>query len=228
MNLPAYWLPRPDIPGDEQTRSAFDRLLDRYLTPGDNQIIAYTAAAPKWQFLCHAAERHAIALHGSQNPDITRFEPRQSLDLNAFGNQKAVYAASDGIWAMFFAIIDRDRYPMTINNACVRLAGADRTMHGPFYFFSVSKTALVHQPWRAGTVYLLPRATFKAQPPMPFGAGEVHIAQLASPSPVRPLARLTITPDDFPFLAQVRGHDDARLKEYATALQTGGAWPDDE
>jgi hypothetical protein len=45
--------------------------------------------------------------------------------------------------------------------------------------------------------------------------------------PVQPLAKLTVTPEDFAFLMQIRGHDDQRLQEYATALQTGAPWPRD-
>jgi hypothetical protein len=41
------------------------------------------------------------------------------------------------------------------------------------------------------------------------------------------LAKLMVTPEDFPFLTQIRGHDDQRLQEYATALQTGAPWPKD-
>ena len=67
----------------------------------------------------------------------------------------------------------------------------------------------------------------RAQPPMAFGSYEVQIAQLASFVPVQPLAKLAVTPDDFPFLAQIRGHDDRRLGEYAAALQTGAPWPVD-
>jgi hypothetical protein len=62
---------------------------------------------------------------------------------------------------------------------------------------------------------------------LPFGSHEVQIAQLASFVPVQPLAKLTVTPSDFPFLTQIRGHDDQRLQEYATALQTGAPWPED-
>jgi hypothetical protein len=62
---------------------------------------------------------------------------------------------------------------------------------------------------------------------MAFGTNQVHIAQLASFEPIQPLARLTVTPQDFPFLSQIRGHDDQRMQEYATALQTGAPWPRD-
>jgi len=53
------------------------------------------------------------------------------------------------------------------------------------------------------------------------------IPQLASPVHVKPLARLEIRPEDFPFLSQIRGHDDSRLAEYGIAMQAGAPWPDD-
>ncbi|HSL28287.1 MAG TPA: hypothetical protein VK900_03725, partial [Anaerolineales bacterium] len=189
--------------------------------------IPFTLPFPKWQFLCYLADHHNIAMHGSGNANIAQFEPRQSNDLNEFGSQKAVYAASDGLWAMFFAIVDRDRVT-SITNACVRLRDETGMLHGPYYVFSVSQSALPARPWRTGTVYLLPRDTFTVQPPMGFGSYEVQIAQLASLEPAQPLAKLTVAPEDFPFLMQIRGHDDERLQEYATALQTGAPWPDSE
>jgi len=226
MMLPDYWLTRPGVDFDERTQIAFDELLKTTLSTGGCPTIPFTLPWPKWQFLCYIADHHDIALHGSGDPGIALFEPRQADDLSAFGNQKAVYAASDGLWAMFFAIIDRDRLT-SITNACVRLADETGTLHGPYYVFSVSQSALASQPWRTGTVYLLPRGTFIAQPPLAFGTNEVRIAQLASLVPVQPLAKLTVTPADFPFLTQIRGHDDQRLQEYATALQTGAPWPGD-
>ncbi len=227
MILPDYWLTRPGVSFDERTQLAFDELLNTTLSIGGCPSIQFTLPWPKWQFLCYVADHHDIALHGSGNPHIALFEPRQSNDLNAFGNQTAVYAASDGLWAMFFAIVDRDRFALSVTNACVRLADETGTLHGPYYVFSVSQSALPSQPWRSGAVYLMPRRTFTAQPLMAFGSYEVHIAQLASLAPVQPLAKLTVTPADFPFLMQIRGHDDQRLQEYATALQTGAPWPKD-
>jgi hypothetical protein len=226
MLLPDYWLTRPSVELDESTRVAFDDLLQTSIGGDECPTIEFTLPWAKWQFLCHVADHHDLALHGSGNPNIAIFEPRQSNDLGEFGNQKAVYAASDGIWAMFFAIVDRDRVT-SVTNACVRLADETGTVHGPYYVFSVSQSALPSQPWRTGTVYLLPRQTFTVQPPMAFGPNEVHIAQLASLVPIQPLAKLMVTPEDFPFLMQIRGHDDERLQEYATALQTGAPWPSD-
>ena len=224
MMLPDYWLTRPGVNIDRATEKAFDELLNTSISAGECPTIEYTLPYPKWQFLCHLTDHHNIALHGSGDHQISLFEPRQSNDLNEFGNQKAIYAASDGLWAMFFAIVNRERVG-SITNACVRLANESGTLQGPYYVFSVSQSALPNQPWRTGTVYLLPRSTFISQSPMAFGSYQVHIAQLASFVPVQPLAKLTVTPTDFPFLTQIRGHDDQRLQEYATALQTGAPWP---
>lgn len=226
MVLPDYWLKRPSEDFDERTQLAFDEMLKTALSIGGYPTIPVPLPWPKWQFLCYVADHHDLALHGSGDPNIALFEPRQSSDVNDFGNQKAVYAASDGLWAMFFAIVDRARV-MSITNACIRLEEDTGAVHGPLYQFSVSQSALASQPWRTGTVYLLPRKTFTTQPSMALGSSKVHIAQLASRVPVQPLAKLTVTPEDFPFLLQIRGHDDQRLQEYATALQTGAPWPSD-
>jgi hypothetical protein len=224
--LPNYWLTRPVGNADPSAQKAFDELLHTAMDAGGCPSLEYTLPWPKWQFLCHLGDHHNIALHGSGDANIALFEPRQSNDLNEFGNQKAVYAAADGLWAMFFAIVDRAKVG-SITNACVSLTDEAGKQYGPYYIFSVSAWALPQQPWRTGTVYLLPRSPFVTQSSMVFGPYQAHIAQLASFEPVQPLAKLTVIPEDFPFLMQIRGHDDLRLQEYANALQTGAPWPDD-
>ncbi len=82
------------------------------------------------------------------------------------------------------------------------------------------------RPWRSGTVYVLPGDTFELQPPLHLGEVEVRIPQLASTVAVRPLARVAVDPADFPFLAEIRGHDDDRLAEYAHAMESGAPWPE--
>ncbi len=205
-------------------RASFDRTWDRAIASGDRPLVEVEPAL-RWQFLCHLADARGFVLHGSGDPGIDVFEPRQAIDLSAFGNQKAVYAAGDGIWAMFFAIVDRDRVP-SVTNACVRLADAAGKVSPPRYVFSISRSELPNRPWRSGTVYVLPGDSFTLQPPLRFGEFEVRIPQLASLVAVRPVARVAVDPADFPFLSQIRGHDDDRLAEYARALETGAPWPE--
>lgn len=224
MELPDYWLPRPADEPSADVRTAFEAVWSAALQREDSPMIGDELPAPKWQFLTHLADAHGLALHGSGDATIDVFEPRQANDLQAFGNQRAVYAAGDGIWAIFFAIADRDRIG-SVTNACVRLADAAGVEGPPRYVFSISRSALPHRPWRSGTVYVLPGDTFVGQPALRFGEHEVRIPQLASLEPVTPLARVAVEPADFPFLAQVRAHDDDRLAEYAHALETGAPWP---
>ena len=75
-------------------------------------------------------------------------------------------------------------------------------------------------------VYILPGETFATQPSLRFGPYEVRIPQLASLVPVRPIAKLEVSPEDFPFLNDIRGLDDARLQEYGEAMQSGAPWPE--
>ncbi|MBI5156712.1 MAG: hypothetical protein HZA58_01720 [Acidimicrobiia bacterium] len=221
MELPDYWLHRPVAESGHE--ASFDSLFARSLAQGPNPLIHYDLPVPKWQFLCHLADHTGLALHGSGDAAITEFEPRQANDLSEFGNRKAVYAASDGLWAMFFAVVDRTG--VVVTNACIRLVDPAGRTGEPRYFFAVSRDALARRPWRSGTVYLLPKEGFVGQDPMRFGDHLVSIAQLASVDAVAPLARVTVTPEDFPFLADVRGLDDARLAEYSQALMTGQPLP---
>jgi hypothetical protein len=96
----------------------------------------------------------------------------------------------------------------------------------PYYVFSISHSALCQKPWRKGTVYLLPGETFVNQPSLRFGTYEVRVPQLASLVPVKPIARLKVAPEDFPFLKDIRGLDDARLEAYGQAMQAGAPWPE--
>ena len=224
LSLPDYWLTLPPLPLEDDARRACDALLAQAIAHGPQAAIDYTLPIPKWQFLCYVAQEHGLALHGSDNPAIPLFEPRQPSDLEAFGAQNAVYAAADGVWPIYFAIVDRAKSPSIIN-ACVYLESPDGQLSGPRYLFSISRKAVGRQPYHGGMVYLLPSAGFVCQPPQSFGPWRVHIAQLASFEPVTPLAKLPVTPEDFPFLAQMRTHDDDRLAEYAAAMQAGLPWP---
>ena len=177
MMLPDYWLKAtPARLRRKKCRMLLMSCSIQLSALATAQLFSSRLPWSKWQFLCYLADHHDIALHGSGDPNIALFEPRQSYDLNEFGNQKAIYAASDGLWAMFFAVVDRDRVT-SITNACIRLVENSGTVHDPLYVFSVSQSALPHQPWRSGTVYLLPRSSFITQSPMPFGAYQVHFAQ---------------------------------------------------
>ena len=187
-------------------------------------MLPYDLAMPKWQFLSLLVQTADVVLHGSGRPGIAEFRPRQPTDVEEFGSRHAVYAASDGIWPIYFAIVDRTRVGSLLNACFTVLDGGDPGERATYYLFSVEQSALDSHPWRDGTIYVLPRRSFVAQPPGRIGGHRVQVQQWASADAVRPLARLPVTPADFPFLDSVLPHDPARVRERSARDPEGFPW----
>jgi hypothetical protein len=226
--LPDYWIERPPFGPGRATEAAVDAFLELADANGGRSLLdvdAFLRETPRvvrWQFLCSLATRRRIAFHGTGDPHIARFEPREPIDFAPFGNQRAVFATSDPVWAMYYAIVDRRRHRLTLNNACLLLEDTGDA----YYYFSVSRQALAKRPWRTGYLYFLPADTFVEQPGAVYAGHQARVPQLASPVAVTPLARLRIAPRSFPFLERIRGHDDERLADYARAVMAAEPWPD--
>lgn len=123
------------------------------------------------------------------------------------GNRAAVYGTPFGLWAMWFAVIDRSKLKGSIRNGV--MTWPDRSGKPvDLYRFTVHKDFVGGDIWRTGTLYVLSRADFE---PIPFYPGGPASNEWASTSELKPLARLTIDPGDFPFLDEVGGHDDGEL-----------------
>ena len=219
MKSKSHLLRRPKLDLSTEALSAFEALYDYHHTLNDGAPIDYNLPYPKWQFLIYATERRKALSHGSGNPEIKEFEPRKADDAFEFGDQKAVYAASDGIWAMFFAIVDRDGSVTGLCNACITYEGDEE----PYYYFSINEHPSPNR-WRRGTVYLLPGETFDQQAPMTVDGKQVSIAQFRSFEPVRPFAKLAVGPEDFPFLDRIRRHNPKELRAKALADPEGFPW----
>ncbi len=219
MNVPSYLLKRPPIDDSNEVEKSFGRLYADAVIPADGSRIDYPLRTPKWQFLNYLCEHKDVVVHGSGDTGITEFEPRQSNDAIEFGNQQAVYAASDGIWASYYAVLDRDRYVRSLVNTCHHFIDDDGGTQ-PYYYFSINEDALPHEPWRTGSVYILPRKTFEGEP-VKAGRKSTHWRSFEA---VTPLAQLTIGPEDFPFLDQIRGHNTAEIMKRAEADPNGFPW----
>lgn len=188
---------------DEETREIFDSFFDHLLKHGLNNDVDYDLASPKYEFLCYLTDCKGVVLHGSGRGDIEVFEPRWQTDAVGRPLQR-VYATRDGIWPMYFAILDRENYKGSLRNGFWREEDEEGNVQR-FYQFSINKDELAKGPWRRGYVYILPRDTFEQTRTLD-GRGREEWSSSAS---VRPLARLVIEPNDFPFLNQVHGHDDS-------------------
>jgi hypothetical protein len=189
--------------------------------------IDYHLSFPKWQFLNYLCSAKELVLHGSQNNTIHRVEPRKALDVRDFSAQEMIYATTDGIWVMFFAIIDRMNYqPLSLYNSCLQIRISAEEVLGPLYLFSITYSALLKKPWCEGTIYILPRQSFSKEPSQQMMGTEITFPHWISSLPADPVAKLKVTPQDFPFLEQIHGHDDEKLTQHMAANPDGFPWPE--
>jgi hypothetical protein len=141
------------------------------------------------EYLRWLVAHRPVLLHGTADPDIEVFEPNDQTDWDG-RPVRAVFATSDGIWPIFFAVVNRARV-RSLRNGC--LPGRN----GTSYWFSIEADPAHSDSWRDGFVYVLPRDGFT---PHPIGS------EWTCPHPVRPLTRLPVSPSDFPFLGRVLSH----------------------
>lgn len=174
----------------------------RFATAADAILDGRTAAVPepRLDFLRWLAENRPIVFHGSPRGDLGELSTeRRSRDSTAWGNQRAVYASTDPVWAIYFACLRRDAGWTGTKNGSLGRAGGP--LYPRRYFFLHNRGSASPNRFGPGSLYLLPPATFVADVPL---AGAIDTAHLVSHEPVRPLARIDVTPDDFPFADRIR------------------------
>jgi hypothetical protein len=218
MKLPDYWLMRPDI-DLEIHRKAFEHALQIALETGTPTL---PPNVPIWNFLCWLCDEGSYVAHGTGRNDIAIFEPRQSNDVGWFGNRKAVYAASDGLWAMFFAIMNRPEVAMTIVNGAVRIDCGDHLK--PFYFFGASRHAVTGRAYRRGWVYLLPSEGFDVEPGGERYGYHYETCHCANLNHVKPAFKVAVQPKDFPFLERIHAYDEEDLAARVREDPNGFPW----
>ena len=143
-------MPHPDLSHDDE--AAFDELLAR--TP-EGGVVDYDLQQPKWWFLHHQIQRGYL-VHGSNEPAIDEFRTRANLDAHQRPIE-AVFASDDAIWPLYFAVVNRAgraelHQLVRARRRRLALHLLDRLRPG--------RRALMDD----GTIYLLPRATFRATP----------------------------------------------------------------
>ena len=155
--------------------------------------------------------RNEFIFHGSNRPEIEEFAPRrESMEIGnqgRHGNLGAVYGTHDGLWAMFFAVVDRSSIRGSIRNG-VGMYESATGERIDLYRFSVDARVLHSRPFTSGMLYILPRDRFERIAVYPGGPPS---NEWACYEPVRPVAKLAMEPEDFPFLDRVGGHDDGEL-----------------
>jgi hypothetical protein len=221
MNPLEHWLTRPTF-DLEPHRSSFASALEAALETGIGQP---PSDAPVWAWLAWLCDTQGFAAHGTGQPDLQRFEPRQSNDVGWFGNRQAVYASSDALWAMFFAVMNRPAMPMTVVNAAVSV-DLNGTLE-PRYFFGANRAALEHNAFRDGWVYLLPAARFEREPGDTRHGVWFESHHLASLEMVSPAFRVAVRSTDFPFLGRIHAYDEDVLQARIARDPNGFPWLED-
>jgi hypothetical protein len=174
---------------------AFEELTRRTVDVGTGGWIDYDLSAPKVAFLQWLRVNRAVVFHGSVRDDIDVLKPiRFSRDKGAFGDQQAVYASDDPVWSMYFAVLRKKGLRWT-KNSCSRVVGDGRDRL-PRYAFAIDPDAPMEARLGPGTIYVLPRDAFEAEPPL---FGVIDPCHLVAKGEVSVLAKLRVEPDDFPF-----------------------------
>jgi hypothetical protein len=150
---------------------------------------------PRLEFLRWLGATHDVVFHGSQRNDLAELSTeRRSTDTTAWGNQAAVYASNDPVWALYFAVLRRDNGWTGTRNGSLGFGGRRR------YFFVHNRGSKSPERFGPGSLYVLPSGTFEPEPPL---AGVIDTAHLVSRVSVKPLARIDVTPADFPFRSRI-------------------------
>jgi hypothetical protein len=188
---------------DEEQRLAFDRLFDSALHQGPNILIDYNLPYPRSDFLNYLCDWRGFVMHGSPLHDLDELKPiRKSGDDNEFGNRQQIFASPDAMWAMWFAILDKSKYNLT-RNGCVRVGIGPQRIK--YYHFELPKRNKENIPFTEGMMYISRPEDFPDKRPFPllehFNA---EIEEWGSVQPIIPLARIRVTPADFPYLEQVQ------------------------
>ena len=200
----------PDLELTAEKEAAFKSLFQNLLAKNDGGWVDYDLPYPKYEFIQYLNTQDAVIFHGSNNSGIETFSPvRTSMELfdkSGRGNLQAVYGTHDGLWSMFFAIVNRKQLRGSIRNGVMNFHNrAGETLS--VYNFSINQDQLAEQPWCAGALYLLPRGTFVRTKL----SEETYSNEWVSEEAVKPIAKLALQPKDFPFLKQIGGHDDGEL-----------------
>lgn len=218
----AWMLKLPRVEYSKATEEAFRAAL---AARDDTKL---PTSVPRWTFLEWLTHQGWL-LHGSGRADLGYFEPRTPVDLSPdeFSKRTAVFASSDGVWAMMYALRDRARIKRMLNMALqVRKTDMWSTM---YYFLSLAprdpNVTDGCELLRAGSVYVLPSDGFEQMPPYHWpNLGDVLEPHWACPEPVRPIMCVPVSPVDFPF--PVRTHDASRVDALSQSDPWGFPWLD--
>lgn len=183
-------------------------------------------SVPRLMFL-EWLTRRGYLLHGSSRADLVCFEPRAPKDFSPdeFSKRTAVFASSDGVWALMYALRDRTKVRRILNMA-LQVKEGDRWSRTRYFLsFAPVDSGVVdgRSLLSAGNVYVLAPEGFEQMPEYHWpGLGTVLEPHWANSQASRPLMRVTVSPEDFPL--PVRTHNAARVDALSQTDPWGFPW----
>ncbi len=182
----------------------FEEMFSTMRRTGVSAFTEPKEGVAKTDFLAWLVEKKGVLLHGSNEQSILELEPRlANCRSKEFGNMKAVYAIADPILPTFYAIRDKDTFRGTSRSGIIELV--DDGIVTREYDFAVSRDMLEKAPWSQGAVYVLSKETFVQGHD---DEGNI-IDEWASLTPVVPIGKIKIQPNDFPYLHQIKALEEA-------------------
>src|SRR5690606_23650730 len=133
----------------EEERAAYDRIFEEAVSQGG--LILYNLPYPKQRFIQYVSETKNVVLHGSNQTQIEEFEPRKQTLYNGVMTQ-SVFATKDGVWPLFYAVLDRSKVAVNFRNGSLQAQGGRRGYH----FYSLDVQTAEKNPWTTGMLYILP------------------------------------------------------------------------
>ncbi len=161
-------------------------------------VIKYNLPYPKEKFLEFLVTEKNILLHGSLRTNLEILEPKQANDTAKLsGNQNAVYGVTDSVLPIFYAIQDRNK----LRGAIISGFSKNPKTGEKTYDFKIPKDTLEIKPWKSGMIYLLDKGMFRQEKD---DKGNL-VDEWTSETPVKPIAKFEVGPEDFRFLNEVEG-----------------------
>jgi hypothetical protein len=192
--LDILFFPSPKVVNSQEEVILFNQLYENAIASPD-KTINYDLSIPKYKFLRYLSDNKQVLFHGSNNPLIQSFDPREQTLFDG-KLDKAVFATKDPIWSSFYAVLCKKSLLGSIRNGSI---SANRKRQ--YHFYSLTEPTLKKNPWTNGTVYLFPERSFS-----PISKGPLQFDEWICRETVVPIAKIEVEPSDFYFLNKVACH----------------------
>ncbi|MBD7969244.1 hypothetical protein [Paenibacillus gallinarum] len=178
------------------TKEEIEKYEELSKSLNEGGLIDYSLQYQKYRFLEYLSLKGNYVFHGSNNNNIERFEPRkQTLYNNELTT--AVFATTEPIWSIFYAVFNRSALIGSFRNGCI--IGRSKKYH----YYSINESTIKNNPWTDGMLYILPKDKFHMS-----GQGKVQFDEWICNEYVTPISKISVSLSDFYFLNIVAVHKD--------------------